>query len=149
MRVDRCGDCSPKRCCQLDESSRAAGAANVAKTKQNAGPRRLAAWYKKAVRERRTEFMRVVAALLFSMTVSGTSAALAQGEPPASERAATASEDPPDEVIVRGRRIGELRVQVEAARIRAYDIFNDLNGDDDFDVACHEESRSGTRATLV
>lgn len=89
--------------------------------------------------------MRVVAAVLFSMAVSGTSVALAQGGPPASQRAATAPQDPPDEVIVRGRRIGELRVQVEAARIRAYDIFNDLNSDDDFDVACHEESRSGTR----
>ena len=87
------------------------------------------------------------AASLVACIAMECAVALAQNAPATPERAASAprQEEAPDEVIVRGRRIGELRVEVEQARIRAYEIFNDLNSDDDFDVSCHEDSRSGTR----
>jgi hypothetical protein len=52
-----------------------------------------------------------------------------------------------EEVIVRGRRLGELRSEVRLARERAYGIFNEINGSDDFDVYCREEVRTGTRST--
>ena len=83
--------------------------------------------------------MRIIAAVLFSTVVSGTGVALAQGEPASGERAPTASQEAPDEVIVRGRRLQELRVEAEDARERAYDLFNEINSDDDFDVRCRDE----------
>lgn len=46
---------------------------------------------------------------------------------------------------MRGRRLSELRGDVQIARARAYGIFNEINSSDDFDVYCHDESRSGTR----
>jgi hypothetical protein len=52
-----------------------------------------------------------------------------------------------DEVIVRGRRLTDLRFDVEVAQERAYAIFNELNSDDDFDVYCREERRYHSRAT--
>ena len=75
--------------------------------------------------------------------------AVAQTEPPARERGATAPQEQTEEVVVRGRRIGELRAEVEDARERAYELFNDLNGNDEFDVYCHNESRSGTNVPQV
>ena len=45
---------------------------------------------------------------------------------------------------MRGRRIGELRAEVEAARQAAYSIFNAVNSNDEFDVRCRRESRAGT-----
>ncbi len=51
----------------------------------------------------------------------------------------------PEEVIVRGRRLADFRFQVEQARVRAYDIFNEINSDDDFDVHCVREQTTGTR----
>ena len=62
----------------------------------------------------------------------------------ANERGASAAQENPEEVVVRGRRIGEIRAEVETARARAYELFNGLNSNDDFDVYCHKESRSGT-----
>ena len=51
----------------------------------------------------------------------------------------------PEEVIVRGQRLPELRVAVEEARVRVYDLFNDLNSDDAFDVKCQYEDSTGSR----
>ena len=84
-----------------------------------------------------------VALIVLSMNVSA-GLVLAQTEPPARERGATASQEAPEEVVVRGRRIGELRAEVEDARERAYELFNDLNNNDEFDVYCRKEIRSGT-----
>jgi hypothetical protein len=50
-----------------------------------------------------------------------------------------------DEVIVRGRRLSDFRFEVEAARVRVYDLFNELNSDDAFDVHCRVETSTGTR----
>jgi hypothetical protein len=50
-----------------------------------------------------------------------------------------------EEIIVRGQRLEDFRVALEAARIRVYDVFNDLNSDDAFDVTCQVEGSTGTR----
>jgi hypothetical protein len=56
-----------------------------------------------------------------------------------------ASHDDPEEIVVRGRRLSDFRFALEAARVRVYDVFNALNGDDAFDVRCEAESSTGTR----
>jgi hypothetical protein len=94
--------------------------------------------------------MRIVALALFSIAVLGGGIAFAQGDPAARERAEDSRQkEEPEEVVVRGRRIGELRAEVEDAREHAYELFNDLNGNDEFDVHCHKESRSGTNVPQV
>lgn len=87
--------------------------------------------------------MRIAPLILFSVATLGSEAAAVQSQPAASEEAA--SRETLEEVIVRGRRLSELKIEMEQARIRAYDIFNDINSHDDFDVYCRDESRSGTR----
>src|SRR6202008_342487 len=54
-------------------------------------------------------------------------------------------QEAPDEVVVRGRRLTELRVEIEIKRERAYSIFNEINSTDDFDFQCVEELRRGSR----
>jgi hypothetical protein len=78
--------------------------------------------------------------LLAALPVGGTAAA--QTEPGASSET-----EPPEEVVVRGKRLTDLRFEVQVARERAYDLFNDINSNDDFDVYCREEGRTGTRST--
>lgn len=58
---------------------------------------------------------------------------------------ADAARDEPEEVIVRGRRLADFRAELEAAQLRVYDLFNDLNSDDAFDVRCQTEDATGTR----
>ena len=41
-----------------------------------------------------------------------------------------------EELVVRGRRLSDFRSALEIARVRVYDLFNDLNSDDAFDVHC-------------
>jgi hypothetical protein len=53
--------------------------------------------------------------------------------------------DEPEEVIVRGRRLADFRADLEAAQIRVYDLFSELNSDDTFDVSCQIEDSTGTR----
>lgn len=54
---------------------------------------------------------------------------------------AAAQAEAPEEVVVRGRQIGELRAAVERAREAAYALFNELNSSNDFDILCREETR--------
>jgi len=54
-------------------------------------------------------------------------------------------DDVDDEVIVRGRRLSDFRSELQVARVRVYDVFNDLNSDDAFDVHCQIEDSTGTR----
>lgn len=50
-----------------------------------------------------------------------------------------------EEITVIGQRyISSLRVQIIQAEDRAYDIFNRLNEDDDYDVHCHMVAPTGT-----
>ncbi len=89
--------------------------------------------------------MRIVALVLFGIAVPGSGVALAQGDSPASARAEDVPrQEAPEEVVVRGRRIGELRAEVESARQHAYRIFNEINNNDEFDVSCRKQSRAGT-----
>jgi hypothetical protein len=85
--------------------------------------------------------MRIAALCLVLMAASGSSAALAQSAPAAVD----ASDS--EEIIVRGRRLTDLRFEVEQAQERAYAIFNEINSDDDFDVYCREERKYHSRAT--
>jgi hypothetical protein len=91
--------------------------------------------------------MRIVALVLFSIAGAGGGVAIAQSASPPERADNSLQQEAPDEVVVRGRRLGELRDDVDMARDRAYDIFNDINSDDDFDVYCREEGRTGTRST--
>ncbi len=71
----------------------------------------------------------------------------AQAEPTAVDETAESSRpgEAPEEVVVRGRRLTELRAQVQKTRENAYAIFNEINSTDDFDVHCREESQVFTR----
>lgn len=84
------------------------------------------------------------AGLFILLVVSAAAGAGAQGAAAVPPVGGGASEQP-DEVIVRGRRLADFRFQVEQARVRAYDIFNEINSDDDFDVSCVREETTGTR----
>lgn len=50
-----------------------------------------------------------------------------------------------DEIIVRGRRGAELRLEVERAQDAIFARFNELNSDDRFDIVCRTEVPIGTR----
>jgi hypothetical protein len=92
--------------------------------------------------------MRIASAIVFSVAFSAGVAALAQSAP--ATRAGTENATPNEilgEVIVRGRRLTELRFEVQEAREHAYDIFNEINSSDDFDVHCRDERRHHSRAT--
>jgi hypothetical protein len=86
--------------------------------------------------------MRVAALLLVLFTAARSYAVLAQTAPAAGVAPDT------EEVVVRGRRLTDLRFEVELAQERAYAIFNELNSDDDFDVHCRDERRHHSRATV-
>ena len=85
-----------------------------------------------------------VALIVLSIAALG-GAALAQN-PPASQRETAAAQEVQDEVIVRGRRLGELRDGIDKAREQAYAIFNEINSDDDFDVRCRDEVKYHSHA---
>lgn len=90
----------------------------------------------------------LVTVFILSTAVSGGGAVHAQDEAATQQRASdSAQQETPDEVIVRGRRIGELRVEVQKARENAYAIFNEINGNDDFDVHCRDERKYHSRTT--
>jgi hypothetical protein len=80
--------------------------------------------------------VRVVLWTFALLTALGADAAHAQDTAAVQSRT-----EAPDEVIVRGRRLTELRFEVQRAREHAYDIFNEINSNDDFDVLCRDETR--------
>jgi hypothetical protein len=88
-----------------------------------------------------------VALILFSIAVSGGAVALGQSAPAAPDGADARSRELPEEIVVRGKRLGEFRVEVQLARERAYVIFNEINSNDDFDVYCRNERKHHSRAT--
>jgi hypothetical protein len=92
--------------------------------------------------------MRATTSLVLWLAVSGSAYALATIEVVNQETTpAVRSRETPEEVIVRGRQIGELRAVVQQAREHAYAIFNEINSDDDFDVRCRDERKYHSRAT--
>ncbi len=66
----------------------------------------------------------------------------AQAAAPPGDRS---QDEAPEEIIVRGQRLSDFRFALEAARVRVYDVFNDLNSDDAYDVHCQTETSTGTR----
>lgn len=89
--------------------------------------------------------MRIVALILFSIAVSSPDSAGAQNEPAARDGGDAPSQETPEEIVVRGKRLVAFRLEVELARERAYDLFNEINSNDDFDIQCTAEQRTGTR----
>lgn len=73
----------------------------------------------------------------------------AQTEPPTHATAKAADwQEPTDEVIVRGKRsVFRLRMELQAARENVWETFNAINSDDDFDIACNDAARTGSRIT--
>jgi len=79
------------------------------------------------------------------IVISWAAVGHAQEVPPPAE---TAQRQQPvdEEIIVRGRRmLFEMRKELQAAREHVWDVFNDINGNDDFDIACLDAARTGTR----
>ena len=86
--------------------------------------------------------MRVVALMVCSIVMCASAVAVAQNEPtPSGRGAGSTNGQDGDEVIVTGKRLGELKADVEKARERAWGIFNDINSSNDFDVHCAYETR--------
>jgi len=84
-------------------------------------------------------------AIVLSIAAACGGPAFAQSELATPARAdAAPQQEAPEEVVVRGRRIGELRAEIDVARQRAYGIFNEINSNDEFDVYCRKESQPGT-----
>lgn len=51
-----------------------------------------------------------------------------------------------DEIVVVSKKsLGQLRLELWAAEDRAYELFNELNGDDDYDIHCYREAPTGSR----
>ena len=69
---------------------------------------------------------------------------VAQSEPAAAETAPAQTAD--EEIVIRGRRF-TFRRELEAAREHVWEVFNEINSDDDFDISCDTSARSGTRMT--
>jgi hypothetical protein len=55
------------------------------------------------------------------------------------------STDVDEEVIVRGRSYGELRLAIRIAQDAVYARFNDINSDDKFDIHCRLQPMYGSR----
>ncbi len=54
---------------------------------------------------------------------------------------------PVEDIVVRGRRLGELRFELRLAEEAVYARFNDVNSDDRFDIHCRSEKRYASRIT--
>ena len=79
--------------------------------------------------------MRVVLSIIALLTALGANVVHAQ------DTALQSGTETPEEIVVRGTRLADFRVEVERAREHAYDIFNEINSNDDFDVLCRDETR--------
>jgi len=81
--------------------------------------------------------------ILFGLAASGGGVAVAQTERAARDDGeAPPRQDNSDEIVVRGKRPGDLRLAVESAREHAYDVFDEINSNNDFDVRCGDEKRT-------
>ena len=80
---------------------------------------------------------------LIALAVLGPVSVCAQSDRPGDDSRNDSSAD--EELVVRGQRLSDFRSELEMARVRVYDLFNDLNSDDAFDVHCQHEAATGTR----
>jgi hypothetical protein len=97
----------------------------------------------------RTDWMVRTLACAATAPIGLSFAAVTQAQ---DEPAATASPQPAqeadEEIVIRGRRtLFTLRKETEAAREHVWEIFNEVNGNDDFDISCNTSARTGTRMT--
>jgi hypothetical protein len=89
---------------------------------------------------------RVVFAAIAACIAQGFAAAAAAQEAAAQEvtteaRPDTGGSEPPGpvDIIVRGRRLGDLRTEIEHAEEALFARFNDINSTDEFDIRCHSD----------
>jgi hypothetical protein len=84
-----------------------------------------------------------VAALYCANAVGGIAAGQVDVDEILNPEAALPAVD--DEIIVRGRRGADLRLEVERAENAIFARFNDINSDDRFDITCRLEAPIGSR----
>jgi hypothetical protein len=53
-----------------------------------------------------------------------------------------------EELIVPGRRVENLRVEIERLENAVYDRFNELNSNNEFDIHCFEQAPTGSNIPL-
>jgi len=80
-----------------------------------------------------------IATLGAAVTLQATVAA--QGSSPVTADDST----PKEEIVVLGKRLEELRIQIELAEDDVYARFNEINSNDLFDVHCYERAAAGSR----
>jgi hypothetical protein len=81
----------------------------------------------------------LVAAALCAAAICGAACGQEAETSGAEQTAPVASE--PEEIVVIGQRLGELRRRIEAAELAVFARFNDINSDDRFDIHCRERVR--------
>ena len=90
------------------------------------------------MRAPRTAVLFVLA--LFVASIAGRDVQ-AQTEPSSVDDSATVDTglNEIDEMIVHGRRVGDLEIEIRRAEDALFARFNELNSTDDFDIRCHRE----------
>ena len=89
-----------------------------------------------------TRARKLVIALCFAGSIDGIVFCQEYGQAGADQQPQSSADE---EVIVRGRSRGMLRIQIELAEQALYDRFNEINSNDDFDISCREEVFTGSR----
>jgi hypothetical protein len=98
------------------------------------------------MQNKRRVVLKITPIQLLLLTALGASPVAAQSDVAPVDERPDASAEAIDEITVIGQRsLRELRLEVQAARERVYDIFNSLNSDDEFDIHCRRTVRTGTR----
>jgi TonB family protein len=84
--------------------------------------------------------------LLVPLVALSMNRVVAQSETTAPAGQADRPAEQIDEITVIGQRsLRELRLEVQIARERVYDLFNSLNSHDEFNIYCYNVPRTGTR----
>ena len=66
----------------------------------------------------------------------------AEGTAPAASETAV---PPGDEIIVHGKALEKLKLRIKRAEDDVYTRFNEINGDDSYDIHCYERAFTGSR----
>ena len=90
----------------------------------------------------------VASALRFGPVVAAASLCLAaicgvaaQDADTSSAEEAPPAASAPDEVVVIGQSLSDLRQRIEAAEVAVFNRFNDINSNDDFDIHCRYRTK--------
>jgi hypothetical protein len=88
----------------------------------------------------------LAAAILAASIVNAATTVAAAWQPAVEGPAEAEPAGPLEEVIVRApRSLKSLREAIFDAEDRAFDLYNELNTDDDYDIVCHREAPTGSR----